>query len=91
MSASQTPFEIPLVDKLSIRVVVDSFYERFLPKMEHGSVKIEQAGRLPGRQMTSLAGEWGLLRLYYMPKGNRTRQRLLWMVFLTRFSNNSSL
>ena len=60
MNAIHSPFETPLVDRLKIRVVVDSFYERFLPKLEHEFVKIEQAGRLPGRQMTSLAGEWGL-------------------------------
>ena len=60
MDEIQTPFDTPLVDKLEIRVVVDSFYERFPPKFEHDFVKIEQTGRLPGRQMTSLAGEWGL-------------------------------
>lgn len=60
VNAIQTQFDTPLVDKLEIRVVVDSFYDRFPPKLEHPSVKIEQTGRLPGRQMTSLAGEWGL-------------------------------
>ncbi|MEK9677219.1 MAG: MBL fold metallo-hydrolase [Rhodospirillaceae bacterium] len=57
---NQTPFAAPAVDQLSIRVLVDSFYERFMPKGEHPEVKIEHAGRLPGKQMTSLACEWGL-------------------------------
>ena len=60
MSLEKLPFETPLVDKLSIRIVVDSYYDQFTPKIEHNFVKIEQAKRLPGKQMTTLAGEWGL-------------------------------
>ena len=45
VNAIQTQFDTPLVDKLEIRVVVDSFYDRFPPKLEHPSVKIEQTGR----------------------------------------------
>jgi len=56
----QTPFEAPVVDQLSVRVVVDSRYERFLPKAEHPQVRIEHVGGIPGRQMTTLACEWGL-------------------------------
>jgi len=49
-----------LVDQLSVRVVVDSRYERFLPKMTRPFTNIEHVGQVPGRQMTSLACEWGL-------------------------------
>ncbi len=56
----QTPFAAPVVDRLSVRVVVDSHYERFLPKAEHACVAIEHVAGIPGRQMTTLAGEWGL-------------------------------
>ncbi|NQU72547.1 MAG: MBL fold metallo-hydrolase [Rhodospirillales bacterium] len=59
-SDTLTPFTAPVVDRLSVRVVVDSHYERFLPKMTHPSVRIEHVGGIPGRQMTTLAGEWGL-------------------------------
>ena len=59
-SRSGTPFEAPVVDHLAVRVVVDSWYERFLPKEEHRFVKIEHVGGIPGRQMSTLAGEWGL-------------------------------
>ncbi|HVA14663.1 MAG TPA: MBL fold metallo-hydrolase [Stellaceae bacterium] len=55
-----SPFVPPTVDRLSIRVVVDSHYERFLPKATHPVVAIEHVGEIPGRQMTTLAGEWGL-------------------------------
>ena len=55
-----TPFKAPVVDELSVRVVVDSHYERFLPKVSHAQVRIEHVGRIPGRQMTTFAAEWGL-------------------------------
>ena len=58
--AGQTPFRAPVVDSLAVRVVVDSHYERFLPKAAHPHAAIEHVGAIPGRQMTTLAGEWGL-------------------------------
>lgn len=58
--APAKPFVAPMVDRLSVRVVVDSRYERFLPKATHPFVTIEHVGQIPGRQMTSLACEWGL-------------------------------
>lgn len=58
--SADTPFAAPLVDRLSVRVVVDSHYERFLPKTAHPQVAIEHVGAIPGRPMTTLAGEWGL-------------------------------
>jgi len=54
------PFKAPVVDHLSVRVVVDSSYERFLPKATHPCVQIEHVGRIPGREMTTFAAEWGL-------------------------------
>ncbi|HLF39219.1 MAG TPA: MBL fold metallo-hydrolase [Burkholderiales bacterium] len=57
---TRAPFAPPIVDRLSVRVVVDSHYERFLPKATHPVVGIEHVGGIPGRQMTTLAGEWGL-------------------------------
>jgi len=33
--APKKPFAAPIVDQLSVRVVVDSRYERFLPKSTH--------------------------------------------------------
>jgi len=44
-------FKAPVVDELSVRVVVDSHYERFLPKASHPHACIEHVGRIPGRQI----------------------------------------
>jgi len=54
------PFIPPVVESLSVRVIVDSRYERFLPKAEHPIVRIEHVGHIHGRQMSTLAAEWGL-------------------------------
>ena len=53
-------FQAPVVDELSVRVVVDSRYERFLPKASHSQVRIEHVGRIPGRPDMTFAAEWGL-------------------------------
>ena len=72
-----TPFMAPVVDQLSIRVVVDSHYERFLPKENHPNVKIEHVGGIPRRQMTTLAGEWGLaLHLDSASRGTKAQYLL---------------
>lgn len=71
------PFEAPTVDWLSVRVVVDSHYERFLPKQTHEHVKIEHVGQIPGRQMTTLAGEWGLSLHLVSSADNEKAQYLL--------------
>lgn len=74
---TQTPFAAPVVDRLSVRVVVDSHYERFLPKQTHPFVAIEHVGQIPGRQMTTLAGEWGLSLHLYSASGGAKAQYLL--------------
>jgi 7,8-dihydropterin-6-yl-methyl-4-(beta-D-ribofuranosyl)aminobenzene 5'-phosphate synthase len=72
--APRKPFEAPVVDQLAVRVVVDSRYERFLPKMTHPFTAIENVGQVPGRQMTSLACEWGLsLHLESMRAGQKAQ------------------
>lgn len=75
--SARTPFAVPLVDHLSIRVVVDSRYERFLPKASHPHVAIEHVGGIPGRQMTTLAGEWGLSLHLESSGGGGSAQYLL--------------
>lgn len=72
--APRKPFEAPAVDQLAVRVVVDSRYERFLPKMTHPFTVIDNVGQVPGRQMTSLACEWGLsLHLESMRAGQKAQ------------------
>ena len=68
---SAAPFRPPTVESLSVRVVVDSFFDQFMPKQEHPAVKVEHVSRIPGREMTTLAGEWGLsLHLESRSAGN---------------------
>lgn len=76
-TAAPTTFTAPVVDELAVRVVVDSRYERFLPRMMHDHVTVEHTGQVPGRQMTCLAGEWGLsLHLESVADGHRAQYLL---------------
>src|ERR1700687_3893046 len=54
------PFKPPHVASLSVRVVVDSFFDQFMPKATHPHVAIEHVSRIRGRETTTIAGEWGL-------------------------------
>jgi 7,8-dihydropterin-6-yl-methyl-4-(beta-D-ribofuranosyl)aminobenzene 5'-phosphate synthase len=73
----ETPFEAPIVDQLSVRVLVDSAYERFMPKAVHDFCNIEHVTRIRGRQMTTLACEWGLsLHLESVSKGHKAQYLL---------------
>jgi 7,8-dihydropterin-6-yl-methyl-4-(beta-D-ribofuranosyl)aminobenzene 5'-phosphate synthase len=66
-----------VVDHLAVRVVVDSRYERFMPQETHPQVKIEHVGGIPGRPMTTLAGEYGLsLHLESSAKGHNAQYLL---------------
>jgi 7,8-dihydropterin-6-yl-methyl-4-(beta-D-ribofuranosyl)aminobenzene 5'-phosphate synthase len=68
------PFQAPVVDELTVRVVVDSRYERFLPKAAHPLVEIEHVGRVPGRPESTFACEWGLsLHLSSVARGARAQ------------------
>src|ERR1700733_6787056 len=58
--ATTKPFQAPLVDRLSVRLVVDSYHDIFMPKAEHPHVRIEHVGRMPGREKETFACEWGL-------------------------------
>ena len=43
--AARKPFAAPTVDQLFVRVVVDSRYERFLPKMTHPFTALDMSAR----------------------------------------------
>src|SRR5437763_7056450 len=58
--ATAEPFKAPHVASLSVRVVVVSFFDQFMPKATHPHVAIEHVSRIRGRETTTLAGEWGL-------------------------------
>ncbi len=70
-------FQAPVVDELSVRVVVDSRYERFVPKASHPLVRIEHVGRIPGRPNSTVACEWGLsLHLASVKEGAKAQYML---------------
>jgi 7,8-dihydropterin-6-yl-methyl-4-(beta-D-ribofuranosyl)aminobenzene 5'-phosphate synthase len=75
--APRKPFAAPTVDRLSIRVVVDSAYDLFAPKLAHPDVAIEHFGRTPNRQMSTLACEWGLSLHLISAKAGATAQHVL--------------
>ena len=70
-------FQPPVVDSLSVRVVVDSRYERFLPKASHPLAQIEHVGRIAGRLDMTLACEWGLSLHLASVKDGRKAQYML--------------
>ena len=58
---SSTPFQAPTVKSLSVRLVVDSYFDQFMPKQEHPHCRVEHVSRIRGReQEATIAGEWGL-------------------------------
>ena len=59
LTATQ-PFQPPAVDRLSVRLVVDSYFDLFMPRATHPLVAIEHVSRIPGRETSTLACEWGL-------------------------------
>src|ERR1051326_8657844 len=75
--ATAEPFKAPLVASLSVRVVVDSFFDQFMPKATHPYVAIELVSRIPGRETTTLAGEWGLSLHLESKSAGATGQYLL--------------
>ena len=54
------PFAAPLVERLSVRLLVDSFYDRFIADASHPMVAIEHVRHIPGHERSTFAGEWGL-------------------------------
>ena len=53
-------FAAPVVDSLSVRLLVDSFYDRFIEDAQHPFVKIEHVRHIAGHGRSTFAGEWGL-------------------------------
>lgn len=92
MSASLTPnkpFQPPVVDHLSVRVVVDSSYERFMPAVTHPAVAVEHLKRIPGRQMSTLAAEWGLSLHLESANEGATAQYLLDFAYTPEILNRN--
>src|SRR5215469_6276875 len=76
-SNTAKPFQAPAVTSLSVRLVVDSYHDIFMPKAEHPLCRIEHVGRMPGREKETFACEWGLsLHLESETAGRRHQYRL---------------
>jgi 7,8-dihydropterin-6-yl-methyl-4-(beta-D-ribofuranosyl)aminobenzene 5'-phosphate synthase len=75
--ASAEPFAAPVVDSLSVRVVVDSAYDRFIGDASHPMARIEHVRHIPGHERSTFAGEWGLsLHLESAQAGARSQYLL---------------
>src|SRR3977135_698476 len=71
------PFTPPTVERLSVRLIVDSYFDLFMPKATHPHVRIEHVSRTPGRETSTLAGEWGLSLHLESEKARDKHQYLL--------------
>ncbi|HTV90631.1 MAG TPA: MBL fold metallo-hydrolase [Stellaceae bacterium] len=71
------PFRPPTVDSLAVRIVVDSFFDQFMPKQTHPMAQVEHVSRIRGRENSTLAGEWGLSLHLQSRNGRATGQYLL--------------
>jgi 7,8-dihydropterin-6-yl-methyl-4-(beta-D-ribofuranosyl)aminobenzene 5'-phosphate synthase len=87
--AASPPFTAPLVDRLSVRLVVDSFFDLFMPKANHPHVAIEHVSRIPGRETSTLAGEWGLSLHLESEKAGERHQYLLDFGFTPEILNRN--
>jgi hypothetical protein len=50
-------FAAPVVESLSVRLLVDSFYDRFIGDASHPMVKIEHVRHTAGHERSTFAGE----------------------------------
>ncbi len=73
--ARAAPIEVPTIDKLSVRVLVDSASDIFFKPQEVNGVKTEP-GR-PSNATRPLHSEWGLSLLLEPQRGNEKRTFLL--------------
>ena len=70
-------FAAPVVDSLSVRLLIDSVYDRFIADASHPMVKIEHVRHIDGHERSTFAGEWGLsLHLESVHSGGKSRYLL---------------
>lgn len=74
------PADVPVVDRVAIRVVTDSYHHAFEPPRTLGSLQVQRLGfavapRTPPRR--TLQNEWGLSLHVESARGDETRQVLL--------------
>jgi 7,8-dihydropterin-6-yl-methyl-4-(beta-D-ribofuranosyl)aminobenzene 5'-phosphate synthase len=75
-----SPAAVPVVDKLAVRVVTDSYHHAFEPGRTVGGVQVQRLGfavspRTPPQR--TLQNEWGLALHVESTRGSETRQVLI--------------
>jgi 7,8-dihydropterin-6-yl-methyl-4-(beta-D-ribofuranosyl)aminobenzene 5'-phosphate synthase len=75
-AAQAAPLQVPAVDRLSVRVVLDSAHDIFLAPNKIKDVAIERAGRTAEWRRT-LHNQWGLSLLMESSRGTENRTVLL--------------
>jgi len=76
----ESPAGVPVVDRLAVRVVTDSYHHAFEPPRTAGPVQVQRLGfavapRTPPRR--TLQNEWGLSLHLESVRGSETRQVLI--------------
>ena len=87
--ATAEPFRAPTVESLSVRLVVDSYFDLFMPKAAHPQCRIEHVSRIPGRETSTLACEWGLSLHLESQSAGETHQYLLDFGFTPEIVNRN--
>jgi 7,8-dihydropterin-6-yl-methyl-4-(beta-D-ribofuranosyl)aminobenzene 5'-phosphate synthase len=87
--ATAEPFRAPIVESLSVRLVVDSYFDLFMPKASHPHCRIEHVTRIPGRETSTLACEWGLSLHLESAMAGEKRQYLLDFGFTPEIVNRN--
>jgi 7,8-dihydropterin-6-yl-methyl-4-(beta-D-ribofuranosyl)aminobenzene 5'-phosphate synthase len=87
--ATAAPFRAPTVDSLSVRLVVDSYFDLFMPKATHPHCRIEHVSRIPGRETSTLACEWGLSLHLESARAGERHQYLLDFGFTPEIVNRN--
>ncbi len=83
------PFRPPTVNSLSVRLVVDSYFDLFMPRATHPHVRIEHVSRIPGHETSTLACEWGLSLHLESARAGEKHQYLLDFGFTPEIINRN--
>src|ERR1043165_9907855 len=84
-----TPFRATTGESLSGRPVVDSYFDLFMPKATHPHCRIEHVSRIPGRETSTLACEWGLSLHLESARAGEKHQYLLDFGFTPEIVNRN--
>ena len=89
-SAQALPVTLPEVDRLSVRVVTDSYHHQFEPSGRFGEVTVQRYARPPSADLPrTLQNEWGLSLHLESARGAESRQMLIDFGFTGDTLNNN--